>query len=190
MELIPHRLFGNLRVIVVQDVSWFCGKDVATALAYARPQNAMKRHVSENLKCIYETLREALSMVPVSAHLSDLHPHTVFVIEAGVSSLVMGGHLPAAVAFKDWVCEEVLPTLRKYGSYTMWREVKNERELHFELCNFARVADPHVRISPGLGRTRTPARNAWTHIARDIREASQMSSFISVRGTSAGSPSS
>ena len=82
---------------------------------------------------------------------SELQPHTVFINEAGVYSLVMGSHLPAAVAFKDWVCEEVLPTLRTYGTYTMWREVKNEKELHFELCNFVRAAYPHARISPGLG---------------------------------------
>ena len=80
-----------------------------------------------------------------------MQPHTVLINESGVYSLVMGSHLPAAVAFKDWVCEEVLPTIRKYGTYTMWRELRNEKQLHYELCKFVRAAYPNVRISPGLG---------------------------------------
>ena len=104
MELIPHKQFGNLRAIVIDNTPWFCGKDVATALDYAKPRNALKRHVSENQMCIYETLREALDKSPATGPSSELHPHTVFINEAGVHSLVMGSRLPAAVAFKDWVC--------------------------------------------------------------------------------------
>ena len=151
MEVIPHKLFGNLRAIFAEGIPWFCGKDVAMALAYTKQRNAIARHVSENQKCIYETLRESIEGGPVSGPPSDLQPHTIFVNEAGVYSLVMGSKLPAAVAFKDWVCEEVLPTIRKYGTYTMWKDVQNERQLHYELCNFARKAYPNVRISPGLG---------------------------------------
>ncbi len=151
MELIPHKLFGNLRAVIVEGTPWFCGKDVATSLGYAKPPNAIKRHVSENQKCIYETLREAVCGSPSGGPDSEMQPHTVFVNEAGVYSLVLGSQLPAAVAFKDWVCEEVLPTIRKYGTYTMWKDVRNERQLHYELCSFARNAYPDVRISPGLG---------------------------------------
>ena len=64
MELIPHRLFGNLRATVVEEIPWFCGKDIAAALAYTKPRNALKRHVSENQMCIYETLREAMKGGP------------------------------------------------------------------------------------------------------------------------------
>ena len=151
MELIPHRQFGNLRTIVIDNTPWFCGKDVAKALDYAQPPHALKRHVGLSQKCIYATLQEALSMVAETGTSSELHPHTVFINEAGVYSLAMGSRLPTAVAFKDWVCEEVLPTIRKYGTYTMWRELRNEKQLHYELCKFVRAAYPNVRISPGLG---------------------------------------
>ena len=157
MELIPHKLFGNLRAIIVEGTPWFCAKDVATTLGYAKPPNAIKRHVSENQKCIYETLRESLGGSPFQSP-AEMQAHTVFVNEAGVYSLVMGSTLPAAVAFKDWVCEEVLPTIRKYGTYTMWKDVRNERQLHYELCDFARKAYPSVRISPGLGENQDSGR--------------------------------
>ena len=125
MELIPHKQFGNLRAIVIDNTPWFCGKDVATALDYAKPWNVLKRHASENQRCIYETLREAMKGGPETGPPSDMQPHTVFVNGAGVYSLVMGSHLPAAVTFKDWVCKGVLPTVRLYDTYMMWREVRN-----------------------------------------------------------------
>ena len=174
MEVIPHRQFGNLRAIVVDDTPWFCGKDVATALDYAKPPNALKRHVSENHKCIFETLRETLGKVVTAAGpSSELHPHTVFINEAGVYSLVMGSHLPAAVAFKDWVCEEVLPTIRKYGTYTMWRDLWNEKQLHFELCRFVRAAYPHVRVSPGLGENQDSSQKRAESWCKGYQKASQ-----------------
>ena len=150
MEVIPHKL-GNLRTVIVEGIPWFCGKDVAAALAYTKSRNAIARHVNEKQKCVYQTLRECFEGGPVSGPSSDLQPHAVFINEAGVYSLVMGSRLPEAVAFKDWVCEEVLPTIRKYGTYTWWKDVRNERQLHYELCDFARKAYPKVRISPGLG---------------------------------------
>ncbi len=150
MEVIPHKLFGNIRAIVAEGIPYFCARDVAAALGYDQPKKAIKRHVSENQKCIYETLRESLGG-GTSRTPAEMQAHTVFVNEAGVYSLILGSKLPAAVAFKDWVCEEVLPTIRKYGTYTFWKEVKNETQLHYQLCDFARKAYPKVRISPGLG---------------------------------------
>ncbi len=173
MEVIPHKLFGNLRAIVADGIPWFSGKDVATSLGYTKPPNAIKRHVSETQKCIYETLREYFDKVTATGTMSEMHPRAVFVNEAGVYSLILGSQLPSAIAFKDWVCEDVLPTIRKYGTYTWWKDVKNERQLHYELCDFARKAYPKVRISPGLGKTRTPARNGWIHTTKDTGEDNQ-----------------
>ena len=136
MELIPHKQFGNLRAIVIDNTPWFCGKDIAAALDYAKPRNALKRHVSENQMCIYETLQEAMKGGPETGPPSEMQPHTVFINEAGVYSLAMGSHLPAAVAFKDWVCEEVLPAIRKYGTLTIWKEVHKDKQLHIVLCGF------------------------------------------------------
>ena len=151
MEVIPHKVFGNLRATIAEGIPWFSGKDVATSLGYAKPPNAIKRHVGETQKCIYETLREDFDEVTVAGTMPEMHPHAVFVNEAGVYSQILGSQLPAAVAFKNWVCDEVLPTIRKYGTYTMWKDVRNERQLHYELCDYARKAYPTVRISPGLG---------------------------------------
>ncbi len=147
MELIAHRQFGNLRVITVEGEPWFCGKDVAQALQYARPRDAI-RHVKEKHKQTYSALRELLKGGGQTPPPSEVQPHTVFVNEPGLYSLVLGSRLEAAEAFKDWVCEDVLPAIRKHGRYFC---PHNEMELHTALCSYARGRYPGVRISPGLG---------------------------------------
>ncbi len=149
MEVISHKEFGNIRCIVVSGEPWFCGKDVAMALQYRKPCNAVAR-VKEKHRCAYEALRQVLAKVPVTGTLPEMHPHTVFVSEAGMYSLVLGSRLEAAEVFKDWVCEEVLPAIRKHGRY-FHPTVRNELELHTAVCHYARSRYPLVRISPGLG---------------------------------------
>lgn len=157
MEIIPHKLFGNIRVILVDEVPWFCARDVARALGYEQPHRAIKRHVNESQKCVYETL--SATIIGGTAHPpADLQPHTLFVSEPGLYSLVMASKMPNAVEFKDWVCAEVLPTIRKYGTYTCWKEISNEYQLHCELMKYARAAYAHVRISPGLGEMQDSAK--------------------------------
>jgi prophage antirepressor-like protein len=151
MELIPHKAFGNLRVLTVEGKPWFCAKDVAQALQYAKPPNAVARHVREKHQCTYGALRYLVSKVTAAGTLPEVHPQTVFVNEPGLYSLVMGSKLEAAEAFKDWVCEDVLPAIRKHGRYFLQPQVHNELELHSALCAYARKRYPQVRISPGLG---------------------------------------
>jgi len=149
MELIPHTTFGSLRVIVVAGKSWFYGKDVATALAYKNTKDALNRHVKERHKCTYAALEEPLEGGRETRPPSEVQPHSVFVDEPGIFSLIMRSKLPSAEAFSDWVCEEVLPALRKYGRYIPL--LQNEFQLHASLCDYVRGTYPAARISPGLG---------------------------------------
>ena len=151
MEIIPHSTFGNLRVVVIDRKPWFLGKDLATVLAYKDAKKAIARHVREKHQRNYTALRELLCMGDSTPPMTEVHPHTVFVDEAGMYSLVMGSTLPSAEAFKDWVCEEVLPALREFGRYSLLPDVQNELQLHTALCAYARKAFPSARISPGLG---------------------------------------
>ena len=151
MEVIPHSTFGNLRVVVIDRKPWFLGKDLATTLAYKNTRAAILRHVREKHRCTYEALQDLLEGGHETRLPSEMQPHTVFVDEAGMYSLVMGSALPSAEAFKDWVCEEVLPALREHGRYSLLPDVQNELQLHTALCAYARKAFPNARISPGLG---------------------------------------
>jgi hypothetical protein len=81
-----------------------------------------------------------------------MQSHAVWVNEAGMYSLILGSKLEAAKAFKDWVCEDVLPSIRKHGHYICPRvEVHNEVQLHNEVVKHLRSHHKGVRVSPGLG---------------------------------------
>ena len=85
----------------------FVGKDVATALGYKNPSNALQVHVDSEDKTSY--------LIQVSG--SNYKANTLFVNESGLYSLVLSSKLPQAKAFKRWVTNEVLPQIRMTGGY-------------------------------------------------------------------------
>lgn len=101
--------FGKVRAIMRDGEPWFVANDVAAALGYAKPKNAISMH------CKYAELFKG----PDSGPLTD-SPRGIFVIpEADVYALIFRSNLPAAENFRRWVCEEVLPSIRKTGSYAV-----------------------------------------------------------------------
>ncbi|MFD2111173.1 BRO family protein [Thiorhodococcus fuscus] len=88
---------------------WFVAKDVADALGYENTMEAVRYHCKR---------AKALNTLKQSKMLS-LHPHTKLIPEADIYRLVMRSKLPSAVEFEEWVVEEVLPSIRKTGSYSM-----------------------------------------------------------------------
>ena len=84
----------------------FVGKDVAAALGYADHTNAMKQHCRGVVK--HHPILDSLGRTQEARVLN----------EADVLRLIVNSKLPAAEAFERWVFEEVLPSIRKTGSYT------------------------------------------------------------------------
>ena len=87
----------------------FVGKDVATALGYKNPSNALQVHVDSEDKTSY--------LIQVSG--SNYKANTLFVNESGLYSLILSSKLPQAKAFKRWVTSEVLPAIRQTGKYEL-----------------------------------------------------------------------
>lgn len=98
--------FGEIRTIDHNGEPWFVGKDVAQALGYSNPRKAMIDHVDEQDKGVTkcDTLGGSQEVVIIN--------------ESGLYSLIFGSKLESAVRFKRWVTGEVLPAIRKTGSYT------------------------------------------------------------------------
>mgnify|MGYP002711059518 CR=1 FL=1 len=99
--------FGDIRTVGQNGEPWFVGKDIAVALGYSNPQKAIRDHVDEQDRGVNE-MDTPGGKQPI-----------VIVNESGVYSLIFGSKLEGAVRFKRWVTSEVLPTLRKTGSYMM-----------------------------------------------------------------------
>ncbi len=100
-----------IRTLEVNGKFLFVAKDVATALGYADPAQAIKDHCK---KAVNYTNGDKT----VINEIKELHRTKALVIpESDVYRLVMRSKLERAEEFQDWVCEEVLPSIRKTGSY-------------------------------------------------------------------------
>ncbi|MCM1334954.1 MAG: Bro-N domain-containing protein [Bacteroides sp.] len=100
--------FGKIRTVALNGEPWFVGKDVAEALGYGKGKslnNAIASHVDCEDKGVTEM------MTP-----GGLQKVTV-INESGLYSLILSSKLPTAKAFKRWVTAEVLPQLRRTGTY-------------------------------------------------------------------------
>lgn len=100
--------FGQIRVVMRGDVPWFYASDVATALGYSRPADAVNAHCKKT--CKINQYCKSPNRPPVSVNV---------IPESDVFRLAMRSCLPSAERFQDWVCEEVLPSIRKTGTYSI-----------------------------------------------------------------------
>lgn len=112
--------FGSVRTVEVNGVPYFVGRDVATILGYKNIPDAISKHVDEEDKGVAkcDTLGGTQEMVVIN--------------ESGLYSLVFGSKLPNAKKFTKWVTSEVLPSIRKTGSYNVPQMSVNE--LIFEMA--------------------------------------------------------
>ena len=101
--------------MVVDQVPWFKGREVARCLGYSNMGKALRDHVDEEDKKTYAALMEGSFS---EGRLCNQQPHEGYINEAGLYSLVMRSKKPQAKAFKRWVTHAVLPSLRKFGAYS------------------------------------------------------------------------
>ena len=122
--IFEHPKFGKIRGLVINGEPKFVGNDVATSLGYKDTVNALKTHVPEKFKCVINAkiLKQMASESKGGdSPLFDFDSPRglTFINEAGLYKLILRSKLPAAEEFSDWVCEEVLPSIRKTGSYSL-----------------------------------------------------------------------
>ena len=107
--------------------TYFVGKDVATALGYKNPSNALQVHVDEEDKTSY--------LIQVSG--SNYKANTLMINESGLYSLVLSSKLPQAKVFKHWVTSEVLPQIRKTGGYIPTHDTAGRKLSDMEIMSLA-----------------------------------------------------
>lgn len=104
--------FGEIRTVQINEDVWFVGKDIAQALGYENPQKAIRDHVDEEDKKMGER-----NVTPSITDSMGREQYPMFINESGVYALVFGSKLESAKKFKHWITSEVLPQIRKTGSY-------------------------------------------------------------------------
>ena len=111
-ELTQTFAFGETKVtVIIEDGEpLFCAKEVCDILGYKNSRKALMDHANP----------DGVTKRNVVKTLSNGREQTfemTFIDERNLYRLVMHSDLPSAVKFQDWVCGEVLPTIRKTGSY-------------------------------------------------------------------------
>lgn len=107
-SIVPFQFEDHeIRAMQLGGEPWFVAKDIATVLGYANPQKAVRDHCKRAMPIGGEPI----------VHPYELDPQTVIIPEPDVYRLIMRSRLPKAEKFEEWVVSEVLPQIRKTGSY-------------------------------------------------------------------------
>ena len=109
--------FGSVRTIEENGKILFCGSDVAKALGYRRPKDAINAHCKGAVKRRLLTNGGAQEMKMIS--------------EGDVYRLISHSRLPSAEKFESWIFDDVLPTIRRTGGYVASEDMFIENYLPF-----------------------------------------------------------
>lgn len=132
-----------VRTLTVDEEPYFVGKDVAEILGYSKARNAIAKHVD------FEDKKDA----PIRGPLGGTQKMTI-INESGLYSLIFSSKLESAKRFKRWVTSEVLPQIRRTGTYSAnptIQELANNPELVKMLVEqIARLNDSTTNQSEDL----------------------------------------
>lgn len=116
-----------VRTVMVDGVPWFVGKDVCRCLEISNHNDALARLDDDERKG-----------VGITDPLGKNSQETTVVAEPGVYRLIFTSRRPEAERFRRWVFHEVLPTLRRTGSYTLDRAEIETMKDRIEIVREAR----------------------------------------------------
>ena len=117
-KIFQNEGFGKIRVVVDEKGEpWFVGNDIAKCLGYDTPKNAVKKYVDEDDSFMFVIGSESggIKLNPIE---NQCVKEIRLINESGLYSLVFSSRLESAKLFKKWVTKEVLPSIRKTGSYS------------------------------------------------------------------------
>ncbi|MCD5969516.1 BRO-N domain-containing protein [Riemerella anatipestifer] len=118
-NIITHPQFGEIRVKQAKNEIWFCAKDVCGSLGYADTEVALRKLEDDE-----KLLRKI--------YASGQYRQYMFINESGLYALILRSNKPEARKFRKWVTSEVLPAIRKYGTYSIDPKIMNRAKARAE----------------------------------------------------------
>ena len=109
LEIFNNEELGKVRVAMQEGEPFFCASDVCRVLEYKNGRDTIARLFGDSVAKYY---------TPTNGGLQEL----TYLTEPQLYKLIMRSHAKNAEAFQDWVCGEVLPTIRKRGQYSLFQE--------------------------------------------------------------------
>ena len=140
LQIFKYTESHEVRTTVIDGEVWFVGKDIADALGYKNPQEAIREHVDERDKGVSEILTPGgKQKMPI-------------INESGMYSLVLASKLAGAKEFKHWVTSDVLPSIRQTGMYVTPAMQARIDELEAKVASMEKVLSERYSLSV-LGET-------------------------------------
>ena len=118
LQIFNNPEFGEIRTFTIDGEPWFVGIDIAKSLGYARPQDAIKRHVDEDDSLFHGVIDSV-----------GRNQQTKLINESGMYALIIMSELPSAKKFKRWITKEVIPSIMRTGNYNLPQLSTNEMML-------------------------------------------------------------
>ena len=174
LKIFEHPKFGQIRTITEDGKTLFCGSDVAKALGYKKPQNAISAH------CRY-ALNRGIPHPQSPEKTIEMN----FIPEGDIYRLAAKSELPGAEEFESWIFDEVLPSIRKHGGYLtpdaveaallnpdvlirLATELKTERDRRKDLEN--QIAEDRPRVLFADAVTVSPTSILVRELAKLLRQ--------------------
>lgn len=110
-------MFGELKIVMIDNDPWFVGKDVAEKLGYKEPRSAVSKKV--------DLEDRGVSKMATPSGVQEM----TIINESGLYSLILSSKLPEAKQFKRWVTSEVLPSIRRDGGYIATNSDMSDEEI-------------------------------------------------------------
>jgi len=124
LQIFKNEEFGQIRTLDIDGKPYFSAADIATALGYSNPRDAVSRHCKGVVK--HDT--------PTTSGVQELN----FIPEGDMYRLIASSKLPSAEKFETWVFDEVIPDIRKHGIYAtdnVINQILNNPDFGIELLN-------------------------------------------------------
>ena len=133
IQIFKNQEFGAIRTMSnEQGEVLFCGRDVAVALGYKKPLDAIAHHVESE-----DSVKHGLLDNRGCKQL------TTFINESGLYALILSSKLDSAKRFKHWVTSEVLPSIHKQGGYMIARPDETDEEVLARALQIMQAAVQH-----------------------------------------------
>ena len=125
LQIFENKEIGQVRTVTIDGVIWFVALDVSKILGYDQVSNLLKRLDTDEyikiapsiLDCTMSTMARTISVIN----------------ESGLFSAILGSQMPNAKTFKKWVTSEILPSIRKSGTYTVDKRLSEKEMLRIQL---------------------------------------------------------
>lgn len=114
LEVFSNNEFGDVRTVMIDGKPYFVATDIAKALGYKRPSDAISAHCRYTAKYSIPHPQSETKTIEVNV-----------IPEGDMYRLISHSELPSSEKFESWIFDEVLPSIRKTGTYSVEQSTPN-----------------------------------------------------------------